>query len=298
MLSWLASLSRRRFCDAEAVGAVVRCGRRFGRIRDDRSGGSPADGLDSGIHRHLGRPREGVITAGSDGAIWFTNEEGHSIGRITPQGVITNYTDPKIAAPDRAHVEPRRQLVVRERRRFFSGRITVKGVVTTFTDPGIGSPVEITADADGAIWFTTGGKAIGESRRTARSRRLPTWRGCAERTASRPAPDGAIWFTNYLGSSIGRLAPDGTVTTFTAPSIRYPTGITTGPDGALWFTDDSRSIGRITVAGAVTSYGTSTTVGHPDAITTGPDGALWATDRGGSIVRITIGGQITRYTAT
>ena len=110
-------------------------------------------------------------------------------------------------------------------------------------------------------------------------------------------PDGAVWFTNYLGSSIGRMSADGTVTAFTDPSIRYPTGITAGPDGALWFADDSGSIGRITVDGVVSSYGDSSSVGHPLAITAGPDGALWATDRGGSIVRITVGGVISRYTA-
>jgi streptogramin lyase len=108
-------------------------------------------------------------------------------------------------------------------------------------------------------------------------------------------PDGALWFTNYLGSSIGRISVDGTVSSYTDPHIRYPVGITTGPDGALWFTDDSGSIGRITPAGVVRTYGDASTVGHPLAITLGRDGALWATDRGGSIVRITTGGSISRY---
>ena len=64
-----------------------------------------------------------------------------------------------------------------------------------------------------------------------------------------PGPDGAVWFTNYLGGSIGRISVDGVVSSFTDPRIRYPVDITSGPDGALWFTDDSGSIGRITTTG-------------------------------------------------
>ena len=34
------------------------------------------------------------ITAGPDGALWFTND--NSIERITTDGVVSNYTDPSI----------------------------------------------------------------------------------------------------------------------------------------------------------------------------------------------------------
>ncbi len=41
------------------------------------------------------------ITAGPDGALWFTNYATSSIGRITTSGVVTNYTDPSIGSPQR-----------------------------------------------------------------------------------------------------------------------------------------------------------------------------------------------------
>jgi hypothetical protein len=128
---------------------------------------------------------------------------------------------------------------------------------------------------------------------TVRGFTLPgTMRGTQGITAG---PDGAMWFTNYLGPSIARIAADGSVKTFTDPRIRYPAGITTGPDGALWFTDDSGAVGRITTAGAISVYGTSAIVGHPDAIAVGPDRALWVTGRGGYVARVTTSGAITRY---
>ena len=60
-------------------------------------------------------------------------------------------------------------------------------------------------------------------------------------------PDGALWFTNLHGASIGRITPNGTVSAVTDPSISFPSGITSGPDGGLWFTSDGyNTIGRIT----------------------------------------------------
>ena len=46
------------------------------------------------------------ITAGPDGALWFTNYGNNSIGRITTTGVVTNYTDPASAGPSRITAGP------------------------------------------------------------------------------------------------------------------------------------------------------------------------------------------------
>ena len=110
-------------------------------------------------------------------------------------------------------------------------------------------------------------------------------------------PDGALWFANDAGDSIGRITTAGAVTNFTGNGIDNPEGITSGPDGALWFTNyGDNSIGRITTAGVVTNY-TGTGIDEPNGITTGPDGALWFTNDGNnSIGRITTAGVVTNYT--
>ena len=94
------------------------------------------------------------ITVGPDGALWFTNEGDHSIGRITLHGVLTSYTDPSIATPTGITSGPDGALW------FLNGtgsigRISVNGVVTSFSAFDDSSPVGITAGPDGAIWFTT-----------------------------------------------------------------------------------------------------------------------------------------------
>ena len=63
-------------------------------------------------------------------------------------------------------------------------------------------------------------------------------------------PDGNVWFTDYLGGTIGRIAPDGTIGQFvTVTPSSALNAITLGPvvGGAktVWFTEPSaRLIGR------------------------------------------------------
>jgi len=110
-------------------------------------------------------------------------------------------------------------------------------------------------------------------------------------------PDGALWFTENSGLTIGRIATDGTVTEYPYNSGHVPEFITTGSDGALWFTKGYQYIGRMTTAGVYSQYtipGTEATVGF---ITSGPDDALWFTEseETDSIVRLTTSGEFTIY---
>ena len=90
-------------------------------------------------------------------------------------------------------------------------------------------------------------------------------------------PDGALWFTEYGASKIGRVSTTGVITEYRLPPHSTgPQFITVGPDGALWFTEYANKIGRITTAGVITEY---TVPGdYLEGITAGPDGALWFTE--------------------
>jgi streptogramin lyase len=66
--------------------------------------------------------------------------------------------------------------------------------------------------------------------------------------------DGALWYTEFGASAIGRITSGGTVTNhFATPTAASdPSDITAGPDGALWFTEQTGDrIGRIQTAPAV-----------------------------------------------
>jgi virginiamycin B lyase len=250
------------------------------------------------------------ITAGPDGALWFTNDgpEGNdSIGRITTAGVVTNYTDPRIDDfLEGITTGPDGSLWFTEYAGGV-GRITTAGVVTNYYPVSGGQ--DITTGPDGELWFTDSNNDVVRM----------TTEGVVTAVYSSPSinepggittgPDGAVWFTNSGSDSIGQITTDGVMTFYTGSSIVSPSDITTGPDGALWFTNGNGSIGRITTNGVVTSYPTPAGV-TPDVITTGPDGALWFTNEStpepitaytpyplGSIGRITTAGVVTEYTS-
>ena len=116
--------------------------------------------------------------------------------------------------------------------------------------------------------------------------------------------DGALWYTNTILPSIGRITTAGKITHYTDPRLTRPFGIAAGSDGALWFTNggDPGSIGRITTSGVLTFFD-APRISEPDWIATGPDGSLWFTNESGggyttaSIERLTTTGTLTTFTA-
>jgi len=244
-----------------------------------------------------GDPPRG-ITAGPDGAIWFT---GPGIGRITTSGVVTfpssQYSGERITAgPDGA-------LWYTDIVSNSIGRISVSGHVTEYPVPTNDSYLNgITTGPDGALWFTEFyGNKIGRITTGGALTEYPlTGQGLAPLYIT-VGPDGALWFTNSSktgGGQIGRITTAGVISEF--PLSVSPFGLTTGPDGALWFTTlgsdqpGSSLIGRVTTAGAVTLFpiGTSASAEN-EAITGGPDGALWFVEYSGNkIGRITTSGKL------
>jgi virginiamycin B lyase len=251
----------------------------------------------------------GGITAGPDGAMWFTNNT--SIGRISTAGKITRYTGPGISDPRFITPGPDGALWFTNEGINSSGsigRITTTGQITNYTDPTISAPIGITAGPDGALWFTNlGDFNAGDLGSIGRITTTGTVTNYRDATISEPVgiaagSDGALWFTNEginsIGS-IGSITTAGIVTDHTDPNIHQPGFITAGPDGALWFTNGlmkgNYSIARITTAGTVTKY-TDPGLSLPFGIAAGPDGAVWfANASGRSIGRITTAGSITFY---
>jgi streptogramin lyase len=121
---------------------------------------------------------QGGITAGSDGAMWFAEQNpgaadpnaGHRIGRITTSGSIS--------------------------------------LPVTFANT-FASPAGIVTGPDGAIWFAeNGNNAIGRISPTDPTHTLvefpvPTTGGNPYSIVK--GPDGALWFTECLSGKIGRL---------------------------------------------------------------------------------------------
>ena len=95
------------------------------------------------------------IATGSDGALWFTENQQSQIGRITTAGVVTKFPLGSGVRPTGITAGPDGALWFVEQNGSAVGRITTAGAVTNFAVPTVGSsPWAITMGPDRALWFT------------------------------------------------------------------------------------------------------------------------------------------------
>ena len=242
----------------------------------------------------------GDITKGPDGALWFTELNGGSIGRITTAGKVTEWRIHARAIDAR----PGSIALGKDGALWFTinnfheiGRITTAGKITEYSAGEDIHPAGIAAAPDGALWFTAPtGQLIGRITTSGKLSHYPVHTAQAFPQNITVGPDGALWFTERIGR-IGRITSSGAVTEFPVhpPKGRALFGITTGPDHALWFTEpNAKMIGRMTTTGQITEYAVPS--GYPTSITASPDGALWFTAiTPSSVNRIDTTGTIVQY---
>lgn len=175
----------------------------------------------------MGDPMSGAlprgITAGPDGAMWFTESGADQIGRITPDGAITEYPLPS------------------------------RGTVHAFPDGIVTGP-------GGALYFQEAlagqvGRIDPRTGVITERRIVPAGSGGPGRVVGGPlllGPDGAFWFGDGA-TTISRLTHSGQPQPFRiAPPADGIRSMVAGPDGRLWFADQrSPAVFRMTTEGAV-----------------------------------------------
>jgi streptogramin lyase len=243
-----------------------------------------------------------AIAAGPDGNLWFLEMVTNQIGRITPQGQVSEFPLPTYGGPtvdflDAITAGPDGNLWFTDS--IGIGRITPAGQITQFPlPPPNNDPNGITSGPDGNLWFLLGGK-IGRMTPAGQVTLFPLPTRQSDLVWITAGPDGNLWFTVNGDEQIGRITPQGQITEFPLPpSNGDPWGITAGPDGNLWFTElTGNRIGRITPAGQMTMFPLPANGIMSWGITAGPDGNLWFA-RGNQIGRVTPAGQVTLFPLT
>ena len=244
---------------------------------------------------HAGGPS--VITAGPDGALWFSLDYLGAPGTGRPSGW---------------EVPPRAPGI---------GRMTTEGQVTTYSIPHpAGWGLNLVVGPDGALWFPLQDRLGRLTMQGEYSYLLLPAQGREVSLANWPTwltvgPDGALWYaeSGYEDQHIGRVTLDGQGTRFPLPQAALdelnrrtsdsimrsgPGGLTAGPDGALWFTA-GQSVVRMTTDGQTTEYRWGGRDNRGGSIMAGPDGALWFTNRFARwIGRVTTDGVLTQFPFT
>jgi streptogramin lyase len=100
----------------------------------------------------------GAITAGPDGNLWFVEDSSNRIGRITPQGAITEFAIPTAgSSPAGITGAPDGNVWFTEQSGNNVGRIAPDGTITEFAIPTARAyPAGITVGPNGNLWFTEG----------------------------------------------------------------------------------------------------------------------------------------------
>ena len=241
------------------------------------------------------------VAPGPDGNVWFVEQSGNKIGRITPAGSITEFPVPTpLSRPFSIAAGPDGNLWFTQVGTDQIGRMTIGGSFAEASLATGSNPESIAAGSDGNMWFTeVNGGNVGKI--------VPASLAVTEYSTgagSQPigitaGPDGNLWFVLSSPSLIGRVTTNGTISTFsTTTHASNPAGVAAGPDDAMWFSQCSaNSIGRMTTAGIATSaFPLPEANSGPTRLTRGPDGAVWFTETlGNRVGGITLGGAITEY---
>jgi virginiamycin B lyase len=160
----------------------------------------------------------GEITTGPDGALWFTGVRG-KIGRVTTTGAVTEFTiPPEDSSPGGITAGPDGALWLTEPVSGKIVRMTTDGKITEFSLPDPNAqPWGITTGPDGALWFTEAscvrkqgpqciiGNKIGRITTTGLITEFTVPSDGSGPHSITAGSDGALWFTEYYGSRVGRL---------------------------------------------------------------------------------------------
>ncbi len=200
-----------------------------------------------------GHSRPQTLAERPDGALWFTDTWASAIGRLSPNGKLTEFKQKPGSQPYGITVGPDGALWFTELGFDKIGRITTTGKVTEFPlkTPGA-APQQIVVGSDRALWFT-----------------------------------------EYVSNKIGRITTKGVIREFQLPKKSGPAGIAAGKDGALWFTEyAANKIGRITTAGKITQLKLQYNNEGPDGIVALPNGTLAHVTYNDSSVGVITNGKI------
>jgi virginiamycin B lyase len=209
------------------------------------------------------------LTVAADGTVWFIESEADQVARISPDLEITELP---LSSPEDGHIRPTSITAGPDGSIWVSASLgrrvaRVDGRtlrITQFPVPQGGSGVvkaaSLAVGSDGAVWFEDpkssawpdpSPPALGrmDGRGSITYHELP---GAARWPGSLTAgPDGAIWFLDGPARTVGRMAPDGTLTEFPfaeemTTGGTAPRQLAAGPN-ALWFAQPhTSSLGLIT----------------------------------------------------
>jgi virginiamycin B lyase len=194
------------------------------------------------------------ITTGPDGRIWFTEKAGNKICRVNPDlTTISEFELPTPGSqPNAIIVGPDGNLWFTELNGNKLGKMRTDGLLLHEYDiPTPAAYPEGLAASDVRIVFTETGinkigvfDVVGAGGSFEQDVDVPTPNASPQQVVL--GPDGAFWFTEFIGNKIGRLSGN-KITEYPIPTAgSHPYGLTLGRNGDLWFTETAaQKVGHV-----------------------------------------------------
>jgi len=226
-----------------------------------------------------------AIVTGPDRNIWFIDEVGRGLVRMTETGAIKEFDLGGVF-----HGNPV-SMTVGADGRFYIGdeftsivRATTAGATVTIPIPS-GDSTSIDGMApgpDGNVWFGEFDH-IAKITPAGKITEFPYPAGYSPNQYGgvTTGSDGNVWFAASTGNAIGRIVPSsGAITMFPIPVACIPAPLVLADDGNLWFAclTSTPLLGRITPSGAISTYpigGTFDSNETEQFCRRGPDGQPW-----------------------
>jgi virginiamycin B lyase len=148
-----------------------------------------------------------MITAGPDGALWFTLNQAHAIGRLGIDGDAAIYPLPTRDA----------------------------------------APVGIAASTDAIWFVEIAAGQVGRISPDGVIDEFPLLDRSARPHAIVADRDDGCWLSEWGNSRVAHLTADGHIREIALPTASEPHGLAIGPDGALWVALETGSVARIEI---------------------------------------------------
>jgi streptogramin lyase len=212
------------------------------------------------------------MATGSDNNVWFTETNAARVGKITPNGVVTEYPIPSGSMGSDIVAGASGTLWFLDGAAI--GKVTTTGQITEF--PVALSPSSVAGIAYGSdanLWFTDlNANKIGKMTPTGTVTEYALPHNFESPYDIAAGPDGNLWYSNGVGN-VGKITTAGVITEYSGPANANVCSIAAGPHGKLYAAEDF-GIYEITTAGVITEF----PGGNGELnITLGPDDQMWIT---------------------
>jgi virginiamycin B lyase len=225
-----------------------------------------------------------AMVLGPDNNVWFIDENGQALVRITPEGASKEF-------PISGLGEFGIALTVGSDKDFYIGyesssivRATLSGKSKVIPIPSGDSTAfgSMGLGPDGNVWFTEFSH-IANVTRAGKVTEFPYPSGETSNQFGgvTTGSDGNVWFAESVVNKIGRIVPSsGTITEFPIPVSCSPAPLVLGNDGNVWFfcLTSAPLLGSIAPNGTIATYPIGGTFSSNETLQfceRGPDGEPW-----------------------